>query len=821
MKNNLSNYKIFKTKDMKEMKKRSSLKRIFTLVTVTFFMFSAHGQLQQMGLLNEPVDISDDFRSFKNLYFLADKLVDFDPETGKGKIQYERHQYQTRKAFCNMNAAIAPVEPNEFPAGEYEASPTLPFSVEFISSRTVRVQAKSGFVAPHNLGQPSPMLVDNDMPPSDDWEYSKIEGAHKYKSTHGYVIIYIDPWKIEFYDEEGKLLTSTNHETDNEAVYTPVLPFSWVRRAEDYSRSFSATFNLHPGEKIFGFGEQYTEFNKRGQKVILSVTDAHGSQNETSHKPIPFFMSNRGYGIFMHTSSPITCDIGKYFSGVNSLMIGDEELDLFVFMGEPKDILDEYTDVTGKANMPPLWSFGFWMSRITYFSEEEGREVTRKLRENKIPADVINFDTGWFEVDWRCDYQFAESRFDDPEQMIADFKDDGFHVCLWQLPYFVPKNELFTEIVENELFVRNRKGNIPKEDAILDFTNPDAISWYQDKIGNLLEMGVGAIKVDFGEAAPHDGIYYNGRTGFYEHNLYPLRYNAVIDEITQKIRGESIMWARSAWAGSQRYPVHWGGDAGNTNSAMAGTLRGGLSMGVSGFSFWSHDIGGFVAETPEDLYRRWTPFGALSSHTRSHGHPPKEPWEYGEDFMNEFRLSMNMRYELMPYIYAQSKHSIENGLPMLRALFIEYPNDPGAWLVDDQYLFGSDILVAPFFENENARNVYIPGNKKWIDYQTGKVYNPGWNHIKAEQIPVVMLVRDGSAIPHIELAQSTQYMDWTNIELKVFQVDKETANGMVCLPSDNLLKNASVIMVNGSPELKENPLEGKSEINTTVIDVVR
>jgi len=258
-------------------------------------------------------------------------------------------------------------------------------------------------------------------------------------------------------------------------------------------------FSLSPDEKIFGCGESFTEFNKRGQKVVLYIDDANGTQNEAMYKPIPFFMSSRGYGIFMHTSTPVTCDFGKYYSGNMTMMMGDDEADLFIFFGKPKEILDEYTNLTGKAAMPPLWSFGFWMSRITYFSETEGREVTKKLRDYKIPADVIHFDTGWFETDWRCDYQFSKTRFKDAVKMMADFRKNGFHTCVWQLPYFVPKNSLFPEIIAKGLFVKDRKGNLPYEDAVLDFSNPQSVKWYQDKIAGLFRQGVSIIKADFGE----------------------------------------------------------------------------------------------------------------------------------------------------------------------------------------------------------------------------------------------------------------------------------------------------------------------------------
>jgi alpha-D-xyloside xylohydrolase len=374
----------------------------------------------------------------------------------------------------------------------------------------------------------------------------------------------------------------------------------------------------------------------------------------------------------------------------------------------------------------------------------------------------------------------------------------------------VPKNTLFPEILAKGMAVRDAKGNIPFEDAVLDFTNPATVQWYQDKIGGLLKLGVGAIKVDFGEAAPLSGIYANGRTGFYEHNLYPLRYNKAVADITRQVTGENIIWARSAWAGSQRYPLHWGGDSGPKDADMAATLRGGLSFGLSGFTFWSHDIGGFAAKTPEELYRRWMPFGMLTSHSRCHGTPPKEPWEYGTAFMDDFRRADEMKYRLMPYIYAQAKDASQRGLPMVRALFIEYPGDAGSWLVDDEYLFGSDILVAPLFEaGTTGRDVYLPPGQ-WIDYQTGKTYAAGWHNIQAGQIPVVMLVREGAVIPQMKPAQSTSLLDWSKLDMVVYAAAAQNAKGLVCLPADNVLRPVEASRRNGAFAVSGDPLAGKA-----------
>jgi alpha-D-xyloside xylohydrolase len=750
---------------------------------------------QPSGLLNEVVDVSADFRDYTNAYYLANTLASFDPATASGAINWQRSQLTPRLAFNNMEPRLGPASGSVFPGNEYATNPALPFSLEFITPRTVRIRIHTG---PQVAADRPSLMLAGALPHDASWKYERINGGPKYTSAAGSVTIRENPWRIELRDAAGRLLTETNHPADNGKVLDPVLPFSFVRRASDYSRSIAAVFTLGAGEKLFGCGESFTRLDKRGQKMVLWTNDANGVENAHMYKPVPFFLSSRGYGMFVHTSAPATFDFGASFSGTNALMLGDDDLDLFVFLGAPKDVLGEYTAITGRAPMPPLWSFGLWMSRITYTSEDQVRDVAAKLRANRIPSDVIHLDTGWFETDWRCDYQFSKTRFRDPARMIADLKRDGFHISLWQLPYFVPKNALFPEILAKDLEVKDGKGNLPYEDAVLDFTNPATVEWYQEKIAGLLRMGVGAIKVDFGEAAPLNGVYHNGRTGFYEHNLYPLRYNQAVAEITKKVTGENIIWARSAWAGSQRYPLHWGGDAGNEDTSMAATLRGGLSFGLSGFSFWSHDIGGFAQRPPEELYRRWMAFGMMTSHSRCHGAPPREPWEFSAAFLDDFRRTDELKYKLMPYVYAQAKDSSERGLPMVRALFVEYPDDAGAWLVEDEYLFGSDILVAPLMENgATGRDVYLPRGE-WIDYQSNKTYSGGWQRIEAGAIPAVMLVREGAVIPHMKLAQSTAQMDWGKLDLVVFGPSAEKARGLVCLPSDTVLRRGTASELAGS-----------------------
>lgn len=773
------------------------------IILCLIICFSTQLAAQQKRILGEPIDMSIDFKDFHNTFFFADKVASFNGADGKGKISWKRTSLYTRQAF-NVNTILPQdLKMLDFPGEAYEQNPELDFSVDFITPRTLRIRMLTTPVQPKPFD--SPMLVKEPGKDS-SWKYSKTGNTHTYKSNYGSIEIEENPFRITLRDEKGKRLTDTWRWCDNDSSQVKVIPFNFIKRGVDNSRAVNPVFSLSPGEKIFGCGESVTKLDKRGQKVNLFVTDPQGPETDQMYKPVPFFMSNRGYGMFMHTSAPITCDFGNTYVGANKLFMGDEALDLFIFIGEPKDILNEYTEIVGKPSMPPLWSFGTWMSRITYFEQSEGYDVAAKLRSYKIPSDVIHFDTGWFETDWQCDYKFAPSRFSNPQKMIDDLKKDGFHISLWQLTYFTPKNKFFNEIIEKNLHVKNSKGEMPYEDAVLDFSNLETVKWYQDKLAGLLKMGVGAIKVDFGEAAPMDGFYASGRGGWYEHNLYPLRYNKAVADITKEVNNENIIWARSAWAGSQRYPLHWGGDAANTDIGMDATLRGGLSFGLSGFSFWSHDIGGFVVAAPENLYRRWLPFGFLTSHSRAHGAPPKEPWLYNDNFVKAFRESAEMKYKLMPYIYAQAKLCTEKGLPMVRALFVEYPDDAGAWLVEDEYLFGADILVAPMMEAGTERNVYLPkGN--WIDYQSGKTYQQGWNVIEAGKIPAVILVRDGAVIPHAQLAQSTDKINWSDIELKVYG-DKEKATGSVCLPSDNKLTDIILTKSGNNYQLEKGQIQG-------------
>ncbi len=778
------------------------MKKILCIISmICGWSVAASAQIQTNAgvqyLMNAQKDMSTDFYDLSNTYFLADSLSTFDVSKGIGKVNWKRHRLSPRQAFNTNGYWPVRMQMLDFPDAAYENDPDLKMQVRLVSPRTLRITMLTTPIEPTDEDKDDVMfspafiskLVNGGVASAQqDWKVFETPEAVVYKSAYGSLEIRKHPWRLVVKDAKGKILTQTRHIIDNDSSQVKLLPFSFVKRGSDNSRSINPVFTLAPSERIYGCGESFTKLNKVGQKVHLFVTDPQGPETDGQYKPVPFFFSNRGYGLFMHTSAPVTCDFGASYIGADRLFMGDETMDYFLFFGEPKDILNEYTEVTGKSPMLPLWTFGTWMSRITYFSQEEGLDIAHQLRQHQIPSDVIHFDTGWFDVDWQCDYEFSKNRFKNPVKMLKQMDDMGFHTCLWQLPYFTPKNRYFKELIDGGMHVKNATGGMPYEDAVLDLSNPKTVKWYQDKIAGLIRQGVDVIKCDFGEAAPLNGFYYSGKGGMYEHNLYPLRYNkALWDVIEREKPREGVIWARSAWAGSQRYPLHWGGDAATTNTGMLGDLRGGLSFGLSGFSFWSHDMGGFVTASPEDIYRRWLPFGFLSSHTRAHGAPPTEPWLISESFTQAFRESAEMKYKMMPYVYAQAKDCSEKGLPMVRALFVEFPNDPGAWLVEDEYMFGEQILVAPLMESGTSRTCYLPKGK-WIDYQNGKVYEGGYQDIEAGKIPAIILVRDGSLIPHAPLAQRTDKINWDQIEWKAYSADKKKCKGWLYRPGDEKIQ---------------------------------
>ena len=712
---------------------------------------------EQVRFQNDPVDPSAEFDKQQNHFFVADSVTELDPQAARGELRWKRRALGQRVSYHQVTLQLEDMQLwHDMPEQEYRDEQSFPFELSFLSPRTVRVRIAA---RPALKERPSPMLEDCEPGPA--WDHEDDGAQCTWRSAHGALTLRRDPWALELSDESGWLLTRTNHHGESPSVVnTNPVPFSHVRSSVSFQRHLAASFLLSPGEKLYGCGESFTRLDKRGQKLCLWTRDAYSVQTSAMYKPVPFLLSSRGYAAFVHTSAPITFDLGGTYDGATVLYLGEDVLDLFLFLGQPAEVVSEYTRVTGRSTMPPLWSFGLWMGRDTYESADEVREVAGRLRRERIPCDVVHVDTGWTERKFGADFKFSSARFPDPRSLCEELRDQGFRLSLWQFPYLHPEDPLHTEAIDKQLVVLSSNGEAPVDDAVIDLTNDEAVRWYQDRLARVLRDGAAAFTSDFGEAAPFGGIYRTDPAGFDEHNLYPLRYSRAVAEVTRDVTGDSIQHARAAWAGSQRYPLHFAGDGETSDGGMLGTLRGGLSLGLCGFSFWTHFIGGFPYPPDPDLYLRWLAFGALSSHARCHGSPPREPWAFGADFVDRFRRIVDVRYSLLPYLVRHARQACERGHPLMRPLFFEHPDDPGSWLVEDEYLLGPDLLVAPLFESIRERLVYLPPGR-WLDFFDGTASGgPGWTTLTPTDIPAILLVREGAHVPLARPAQHTGEIDW-------------------------------------------------------------
>ena len=539
------------------------------------------------------------------------------------------------------------------------------------------------------------------------------------------------------------------------------------------------SFACEPDECFVGTGERFRKMDLSGQTFYLKNQDGQGVNNRRAYKNRPFYMSSRMYGVFYHTSD--YCRLSLADHSTRSIQFRNDfaTIDAFIIGGEtPERILFHYRQLTGFPPMLPLWSFGIWMSRMTYFSADEVEGICERLRDEDYPCDVIHLDTGWFRTDWLCEWKFNPERFPDPEGFIRHLADNGYKVSLWQLPYIAKGAEQIDEAMEKKYI-----GPLKREQAsegsnfstldyagTIDFTYPAATEWYKGLLRSLLNMGVKCIKTDFGENIHMDATYH-AMTPERLNNIYALLYQKAAYEVTREVTGDGIVWARAAWAGCQRYPLHWGGDSESSWAGMAGSLKGGLHFGLSGFAFWSHDVPGFHS-TPDfmnsvidpKVYVRWTQFGVFTSHMRYHGSHKREPWYYPEvaDIVKKW---WKLRYRLMPYIIEESRHATESGWPVIQALLMHHPDDRTCWNISDEYYFGRKMLVAPVMSSDDKRDIYLPEGE-WVNFFTGERHvGPCWLKgvdVPLDQMPV--FCRPGTEIPVYEKeVRSTDDIDFNDV----------------------------------------------------------
>lgn len=587
------------------------------------------------------------------------------------------------------------------------------------------------------------------------------------------VIRIADDWDVQFYYKDRHLTggawrsTSIIHENQFHANARMELQeddqdFNYP---QDPNRTYiREQLKTDIGECIYGFGEKFTPFVKNGQVVEIWNSDG-GTCSDQSYKNIPFYVSSKSYGVFVNSSDKVSFEVNSDTVSKVTFIQPGEELEYFIIGGENlEDVLKHYTDLTGKPSLPPAYTFGLWLSTsfTTSYDEETVTSFIDGMKDRKIPLQVFHFDCFWMkEYEW-CNFEWDKDMFPDPEGLLKRLHDRGLEICVWINSYVGQQSKLFDIGKEKGYFIKNLDGSVYQSDmwqpgmAIVDFTNPEACEWFKGLLKKLFDMGVNNIKTDFGERIPTKVKYFNGKDPIKMHNYYTYLYNKCVFEALEEYYGKdkACLFARSATVGGQKFPVHWGGDCYAEYSAMSETLRGGLSLCSSGFGFFSHDMGGFEATAPADVYKRWCAFGLLSTHSRLHGSTSyRVPWVYDEDGDTEacdvLRHYTVLKGRLMPYLWAQANKTHTEGVPMMRSMIIAFSDDTACKYLDQQYMLGDNLCIVPVMNEEGIAEFYVPDNGTWTDIQSGETYEGGKYYTrKCDYFQTPILARPNSIVTY-------------------------------------------------------------------------
>ncbi|SDK47032.1 alpha-xylosidase [Sediminibacillus albus] len=600
------------------------------------------------------------------------------------------------------------------------------------------------------------------------------------------------PFKIEFLNEEQKLT-----HIDSKGI-------AWIQ-GPDKESYMRAQLNLNVGEDLYGLGERFTPFVKNGQVVDTWNKDG-GTSSEQSYKNIPFYLSNRGYGVFVNHPEKVSFELGSEVVSKSQFSVEGEVLDYYMINGPtPKQTLSHYTALTGKPALPPAWSFGLWLttSFTTDYNEETVNHFVDGMAERDIPLRVFHFDCFWMkEFEW-CNFEWDRDAFPEPEAMLKRLKAKGLNISVWINPYIAEKSALFDEAAAKGYLIKKANGDVWQWDlwqagmGIVDFTNPEACQWYAGKLKALLDMGVDTFKTDFGERIPTDVAYFDGSDPQRMHNYYAYQFNKVVFDLLkqEKGEGEAVVFARSATAGGQQFPVHWGGDCDATYESMAESLRGGLSLALSGFGYWSHDIGGFENTATPDLFKRWTAFGLLSSHSRLHGSKSyRVPWLFDEEAVEVTKTFSELKNQLMPYLFAKAVENHQTGVPVMRPMLLEFPHDRNSHVLDQQYMLGDSLLVAPIFNEDGIGSCYLPDGK-WTHLLTDEVVEGGsWNQENYDYLSLPLFVKENTILPMGNRSDRSDYNYAEDVTFAIYQLkDGKKAEAQVTDANGNYKGNIEAV----------------------------
>ena len=604
------------------------------------------------------------------------------------------------------------------------------------------------------------------------------------------------PWSIRFY-YKGKLLTengwrttayieeSSEHARLRQTMEADDYPWNPKNPHRTYLRE---SLSLAVGECVYGLGERFTPFVKNGQTVDTWNADG-GTCTGDSYKSVPFYVTSSGYGVFVDHPGNVSFAVASEVVNAVNFSVAGENLRYFVIGGDDlRDTLSRYTALTGRPALPPVESFGLWLttSFTTNYDEKTVTSFLDGMAERDIPLSVFHFDCFWMEEFHWCDFRWDSRQFPDPTGMLRRLHARGLRVCVWVNPYISAHSALFAEGVGNGYFIRNRDGSVYQSDqwqpgmAVVDFTNPAAAEWYGARIRALLSGGVDYIKTDFGERIPADCVYHNGADPTRMHNYYTYLYNQTVFRAIEDVhgRGKACLFARSATAGSQAFPVHWGGDCSAKYASMAETIRGGLSLSLSGFGFFSHDMAGFEATATPDIYKRWCAFGCLSTHSRLHGNSSyRVPWLFDEESCDVLRAFVNLKGRLMPYLYSMAATAAEEGVPVMRPMVMEFPADRNCRAIDTQYMLGDTLLVSPILNPDSRGEYYLP-HGAWTEYFTGETKQGGtWQEKTCDYFTLPLYLRPASLFPTGDFHGDFAYRYWERAHFTITHLsESETAS---------------------------------------------